>query len=72
MGLGKRLMDAFMEFVRERGYRKAYLWTTNEQHTSGTGNGHKILLIFTATSASSPLLRRTRTFTFGPMAFNMF
>lgn len=34
MGLGKRLMDAFMEFVRERGYRKAYLWTTNEQHAA--------------------------------------
>jgi ribosomal protein S18 acetylase RimI-like enzyme len=27
-------MDAFMEFVRERGYRKAYLWTTNEQHAA--------------------------------------
>jgi peptidyl-dipeptidase Dcp len=33
-GLGKRLMDLFMEYVRERGYPKAYLWTTNEQHAA--------------------------------------
>ena len=34
MGLGKRLMDLFMEYVRERGYSRAYLWTTNEQHAA--------------------------------------
>ncbi|HEV2478773.1 MAG TPA: GNAT family N-acetyltransferase, partial [Puia sp.] len=34
MGLGRRLMDMFMEFVRQRGYRQAYLWTTNEQHAA--------------------------------------
>jgi DNA-binding MarR family transcriptional regulator/GNAT superfamily N-acetyltransferase len=34
MGLGRRLMDLFMEYVRERGYHKAYLWTTNEQHAA--------------------------------------
>ena len=34
LGLGKRLMDLFVEFARERGYRKAYLWTTNEQHAA--------------------------------------
>ena len=34
MGLGKRLMDLFMDYVRERGYRKAYLWTTNEQQAA--------------------------------------
>ena len=34
MGLGKRLMDLFMEYVRERGYSTAYLWTTNEQHAA--------------------------------------
>jgi len=31
MGLGKRLMDLFMAYVRECGYRRAYLWTTDEQ-----------------------------------------
>lgn len=30
-GLGRRLMDSFIEFLRDRGYRHAYLWTTNEQ-----------------------------------------
>lgn len=33
-GLGRRLMELFMEYVRDRGYRKAYLWTTNEQHAA--------------------------------------
>jgi len=115
MGLGRRLMDLFMEYVRDRGYRTAYLWTTNEQHAAITLytrygfrlteekesmafdkplvekkirmgpdlvapenrgyfrlNGHNILLIFTATSASSPLLRWTRIFTFGPMVLSKF
>jgi DNA-binding MarR family transcriptional regulator/GNAT superfamily N-acetyltransferase len=34
MGLGRQLMDLFMDFVRERGYRRAFLWTTNEQHAA--------------------------------------
>lgn len=34
MGLARRLMDLFIVFARERGYRKAYLWTTNEQETA--------------------------------------
>lgn len=34
LGIGKQLMDKFMEFVRERGYRRAYLWTTNEQQAA--------------------------------------
>jgi ribosomal protein S18 acetylase RimI-like enzyme len=34
LGLGRRLMDQFMAFMRERGYRKAYLWTTNEQQAA--------------------------------------
>jgi DNA-binding MarR family transcriptional regulator/ribosomal protein S18 acetylase RimI-like enzyme len=31
MGLGKRLMELFIGFMHEAGYRKAYLWTTHEQ-----------------------------------------
>jgi ribosomal protein S18 acetylase RimI-like enzyme len=31
IGLGKRLMDSFMEFFGECRYRSAYLWTTHEQ-----------------------------------------
>lgn len=34
LGLGKRLMDLFIGFMREAGYRKAYLWTTNEQEAA--------------------------------------
>lgn len=34
IGLGKRLMKLFMEWLRERGYRRAYLWTTHEQETA--------------------------------------
>jgi ribosomal protein S18 acetylase RimI-like enzyme len=34
IGLGKKLMDLFMEYMHEQGIKKAYLWTTNEQHTA--------------------------------------
>ena len=30
IGLGKCLMDLWMQFLRERGYRSAYLWTVDE------------------------------------------
>ncbi len=30
IGLGSRLMGLFMDFLKERGYTKAYLWTTHE------------------------------------------
>lgn len=33
-GLGKSLMDSFMSWAREAGYRHLYLWTTNEQETA--------------------------------------
>jgi ribosomal protein S18 acetylase RimI-like enzyme len=31
IGLGNRLMHLFMDFLKEKGYGRAYLWTTNEQ-----------------------------------------
>lgn len=31
VGLGNRLMQLFMDFLKEKGYKSAYLWTTNEQ-----------------------------------------
>jgi GNAT superfamily N-acetyltransferase len=34
IGLGSKLMGQFMEFVRARGYRKAFLWTTQELTTA--------------------------------------
>lgn len=30
LGLGKRLMELFMEYLSGHGYRSAYLWTTDE------------------------------------------
>ena len=30
LGLGKRMMDLFVGFMKEAGYRKSYLWTTDE------------------------------------------
>jgi peptidyl-dipeptidase Dcp len=30
LGLGKRLMDLYMEHLRKAGYRSSYLWTTHE------------------------------------------
>ena len=33
-GLGKKLMELFMEFLRSRGYTSCYLWTTQEQEAA--------------------------------------
>jgi DNA-binding MarR family transcriptional regulator/ribosomal protein S18 acetylase RimI-like enzyme len=34
LGLGKRLMADFMSYLREKGYKHCYLWTTVEQKTA--------------------------------------
>lgn len=34
IGLGNKLMNGFLDFMKEGGYRRAYLWTTNEQHAA--------------------------------------
>ncbi len=34
IGLGKKLMELFMFFLKRAGYEKCYLWTTNEQETA--------------------------------------
>jgi ribosomal protein S18 acetylase RimI-like enzyme len=31
IGLGKKLMDLYMKFLLQHGYKYSYLWTTNEQ-----------------------------------------
>jgi peptidyl-dipeptidase Dcp len=34
IGLGKKLMDLYMAFLKKSGYRKSYLWTTHELFTA--------------------------------------
>ncbi|HTQ27415.1 MAG TPA: GNAT family N-acetyltransferase [Puia sp.] len=34
MGLGNKLMRLFMDFLVQRGYQHAYLWTTHEQEAA--------------------------------------
>jgi N-acetylglutamate synthase-like GNAT family acetyltransferase len=36
IGLGKKLMDLFMQFVKECNYDSCYLWTTNEQQKAAS------------------------------------
>ena len=34
LGLGSRLLNLYMEFLRECGYKESYLWTTHELSTA--------------------------------------
>lgn len=34
VGLGKKMMEMFMEYLHEKNYRSCYLWTTNQQDTA--------------------------------------
>jgi peptidyl-dipeptidase Dcp len=36
MGLGKKLMELYMEFYHSCGYTSSYLWTTNELHAAAS------------------------------------
>jgi peptidyl-dipeptidase Dcp len=36
LGLGKKLMELFMQACRELGYARAYLWTTHELDTAAS------------------------------------
>ena len=31
IGLGNKLIQLFIDFLKEKNYKSAYLWTTNEQ-----------------------------------------
>jgi peptidyl-dipeptidase Dcp len=34
LGLGRKLLNLYMSFLRERGYKESYLWTTHELTTA--------------------------------------
>lgn len=36
IGLGKKLMDLFLQFLKEKNYKRCYLWTTNELETAAS------------------------------------
>ena len=36
IGLGKKLMELYMDFLKEKGYQSSYLWTTNELHAAAS------------------------------------
>jgi len=36
IGLGKKLIDLFMQFLKEKNYKSCYLWTTNELETAAS------------------------------------
>jgi len=36
IGLGKRLMNLYMDFLRACGYKSSYLWTTHEQEAAAS------------------------------------
>lgn len=36
IGLGKKLMQLYMDFMKEKGYQSSHLWTTHELHTAAS------------------------------------
>ena len=36
IGLGKKLMELYMAFLRQRGYQSSYLWTTHELESAAS------------------------------------
>ncbi len=36
IGLGKKMMSLYMEYLKVKGYSSAYLWTTHEQQTAAS------------------------------------
>ncbi|HLK27955.1 MAG TPA: GNAT family N-acetyltransferase [Puia sp.] len=36
IGLGKKLLQLYMDFLKEKSYQSSYLWTTNELHSAAS------------------------------------
>jgi GNAT superfamily N-acetyltransferase len=61
MGLGKRLMKLFMEFLVSRNYRTSYLWTTSELDAAASlymRYGFKLTMEKKSTVFGKPLLEQ--------------
>ena len=60
-GLGKKLMEQFVSYMKEQGYHKAYLWTTNEQHAAHalyTRHGFKLTEQKSSNAFDKPLVEQ--------------
>jgi peptidyl-dipeptidase Dcp len=58
IGLGSKLMSLYMEFLRECGYQRSYLWTTHELTTAAnlyTRFGFQLTEEIESTSFGKPL-----------------
>jgi len=58
IGLGKKMMDLFMEFYKKSGYLSAYLWTTDELTAAAslyTRHGFKLTESKDSTAFGKPL-----------------
>ncbi|PUZ23453.1 GNAT family N-acetyltransferase [Chitinophaga parva] len=61
MGLGKRLVQLFLDFMKEKGSTHAYLWTTEEQHAAialYTRFGFRLTEERSSDTFSKPILER--------------
>lgn len=61
VGLGKRLMELYMEFVVTRNYRTSYLWTTSELGAAASlymRHGFKLTVEKELTAFGKPLLEQ--------------
>jgi peptidyl-dipeptidase Dcp len=61
LGLGKRLMELYMDFLHECGFKSSYLWTTDELATAAslyTRHGFKLTEEKESTAFGKPLIER--------------
>lgn len=58
IGLGKKLLQLYMDFLKEKGYQSSYLWTTHELQTAAslyTRYGFKLTEERDSTAFEKPL-----------------
>ncbi|HEX8139819.1 MAG TPA: GNAT family N-acetyltransferase [Pyrinomonadaceae bacterium] len=61
IGLGKKLIELYMEFLRLCGYKSSYLWTTHELDTAASlyrRHGFKLVEEKESTAFGKPLVER--------------